>query len=259
MARIKIKTTLSKEESESIRHSWDANTQEWNYSITDIIALVVETADSRNYWKSFKNRLKNTHKELVTSCNQLKMEANDGKFYLVDSANRNTLKSLLHIIAPYSVDAFESYFDHIEAKSSNTNESSIRQMDSAPLAPKSGTEIDEEKISTAMNVPMDIIEKKDKIVVKFLAPGLSPEKIFLSISAESLTIKGELVTKISNIKNENFLIEELSFGYFYRKINLPNLADVENINATEFHGLIEITITKIDREKERFIKIKSLT
>lgn len=259
MAKIKQKISISNKEGDSIRRAWDKYTQEWNYSIADVMAILTESVDARNYWKVLKNRLKNSNKELVTNCNQLKMLANDGKYYMVDAANRGTIIKIIQIIAPYNVPAFESWFDHTEvvnSKKFTEEEVPIRPL---PLAPKPATDFDEEKISTAKKIPVDVFEKKDKIVVRFFAPGINPSDIFVSISANFLLIKGNLKQNYVLNNDTDIIKKELSFGYFYRKIELPNLADVENIEATETNGMIEIKINKIDKNKERFIKIKSLS
>jgi hypothetical protein len=45
------------------------------FSVVDIIAILSQSKDARNYWKVLKNRLKNEGSEVVTKCNQLKMPA----------------------------------------------------------------------------------------------------------------------------------------------------------------------------------------
>ncbi len=258
MAKVKPQISITSAQAEKIRRAWDPQTQEWNYSIADIISILTDTIDPRNYWKALKNRLKNTNKELVTACNQLKMPSADGKFYMVDSANRHTMSKIIHIVSPYNVDTFNAWFDHIDALNSTKDKSDASNNTALPLAPKPSINFDEEKISTALEIPMDVFEEKDKIIIKFLAPGINPSEIFISISAKFLTIKGTLVNKIEAGSSTNKIYDELSFGQFYRKIELPNLADIDNVESTEYHGLIEIRIQKINQERERFLKIKSI-
>ncbi len=74
---------------------------------------------------------------------------------------------------------------------------------------------------------------------------------------KNLTIKGKR-NKLQNIDEENYLVQELGWGEFYRKIELPSLVDIDNIVATEIQGLITIKLPKIDLDKNRFLKIKSL-
>ena len=61
----------------------------------DVIGILTESTDARNYWKVLKNRLNKRQSELVTRCNQLKMKAKDGKYYFTDTADEETM---IHII-----------------------------------------------------------------------------------------------------------------------------------------------------------------
>lgn len=70
-----------------IRTAWDADKEEWFFSIVDVVAVLTDQPDTdhaRNYWKVLKNRLKKEGNESVTNCNQLKLEAADGKKYKTD-------------------------------------------------------------------------------------------------------------------------------------------------------------------------------
>lgn len=78
-----------------IRTKWDFEIGDYYYSIIDVIAVLTESKNPRNYWKVLKKRLKDEGNELVTNCNRLKMPAKDGKMRLTDVA---TTKQLLRLI-----------------------------------------------------------------------------------------------------------------------------------------------------------------
>ena len=78
-----------------IRTKWDEEIEDYWYSIIDVIAVLTESKNPRNYWKVLKHRLNEEINETVTICNQLKMPAKDGKLRLTDVA---TTKQLLRII-----------------------------------------------------------------------------------------------------------------------------------------------------------------
>ena len=78
-----------------IRTKWDLEIGDYYYSVIDVIAVLTESKNPRNYWKVLKKRLKDEGNELVTNCNRLKMPAKDGKMRLTDVA---TTKQLLRII-----------------------------------------------------------------------------------------------------------------------------------------------------------------
>jgi len=65
-----------------IRRVFDKNKDRWFFSVVDIVAALIEQPDfklARNYWKVLKNRLAKEGSELVTNCNQLKMQSADGR------------------------------------------------------------------------------------------------------------------------------------------------------------------------------------
>jgi cell filamentation protein len=67
-----------------VRAIWDEDNSKWWFSAVDIVWILSESKDPRNYWKVLKNRLTKEWSEVVTNCNQLKMTASDGKKYLTD-------------------------------------------------------------------------------------------------------------------------------------------------------------------------------
>jgi DNA-damage-inducible protein D len=64
-----------------IRKIWYNDT--WYFSVVDVIRVLTESKDARTYWKVLKNR----EPQLVTICNQLKMQATDGRQRLTDTTN----------------------------------------------------------------------------------------------------------------------------------------------------------------------------
>jgi len=70
-----------------IRMQWDKTKEKWYFSIVDVVGVLTESKTPNNYWKVLKNRLKKEGSELVTNCNQLKMQSSDGKYYNTDVAD----------------------------------------------------------------------------------------------------------------------------------------------------------------------------
>ena len=69
---------------ETIRTVWDKEEEKYYISVVDIVGVVSESDNPRNYWKVLKHRLKQEGNESVTNCNQLKLKASDGKYYNTD-------------------------------------------------------------------------------------------------------------------------------------------------------------------------------
>ncbi len=96
-----MKNDLIPFEDHKIRRLYDEITETWFFSITDIIQVLTQQSDyqtARNYWKVLKNRLTKEGNESVTKCNRLKLEAADGKKYLTDVANTETVLRLIQSI-----------------------------------------------------------------------------------------------------------------------------------------------------------------
>lgn len=93
--------TLAIFEGHKIRRHYDDKTETWYFSVVDIIAVLTEQPEhkkAQSYWTTLKNRLKEEGSEVVTKCDQLKLEASDGKKYLTDVANPETLLRLIQSV-----------------------------------------------------------------------------------------------------------------------------------------------------------------
>ena len=64
-------------EDQKIRVEWDAEREEWYFSVVDVVGVLTDSPDyntGRKYWNKLKQRLKEEGSELVTNCHQLKMQ-----------------------------------------------------------------------------------------------------------------------------------------------------------------------------------------
>lgn len=94
-------------EGSQIRRHWDEVKELWYFSVVDVVGVLSDSMDARNYWKVLKNRLKEEGSQLVTKCNQLKMVASDGKYYLTDAADTETLLRLVQSIPSPNAEPFK--------------------------------------------------------------------------------------------------------------------------------------------------------
>ncbi len=85
---------------QKVRAIWDADKEEWYFSIVDVVSVLTESdfQGARNYWTVLKHRLLEEGNQTVTNCNQLKMEAEDGKQRLTDVATTEQLLRLIQSI-----------------------------------------------------------------------------------------------------------------------------------------------------------------
>ena len=121
--RKKLKTTNMKNqnkiklfEDKKIRTLWNEGEEQWYFSIIDIIAILTEQDNyqgARNYWKVLKHRLTKEGNETVTNCNQLKIEAEDGKMRLTDVATTEQLLRLIQSIPSKKAEPFKLWLAKI--------------------------------------------------------------------------------------------------------------------------------------------------
>jgi len=84
-----------------IRRLYDEKAEIWYFSVVDIIAALIQQPDyqtARKYWNKIKERLKKEGSQSVTNCHQLKLPAADGKSYLTDVADPETLLRLIQSV-----------------------------------------------------------------------------------------------------------------------------------------------------------------
>ncbi len=96
-----MKNTLAVFENIKIRRIYDEKSETWFFSVVDIIQALIQQPDyqiARKYWNKLKERLKKEGNESVTNCHRLKLEAADGKKYLTDVANPETLLRLIQSV-----------------------------------------------------------------------------------------------------------------------------------------------------------------
>lgn len=101
MKRDLVTNDLNIFEKFNIRRSFDEKSQKWFFSVVDIVAALTEQSDfqkARKYWNKLKERLVAEGSQSVTNCHQLKMQANDGKFYNTDVADLETVFRLIQSV-----------------------------------------------------------------------------------------------------------------------------------------------------------------
>ena len=88
-------------ENKEIRRLYDEKTETWFFSVVDIIQVLTQQPDfqvARKYWNKLKERLGKEGSKSVTNCHRLKLPAADGKSYLTDVANAETLLRLVQSV-----------------------------------------------------------------------------------------------------------------------------------------------------------------
>jgi len=94
-------------EEKQIRSVWNEEEEKWFFSIVDVVGILTDSHNPNNYWKVLKHRLTKEGSELVTNCNQLKMQSSDGKFYKTDVADTEQLFRLIQSVPSPKAEPFK--------------------------------------------------------------------------------------------------------------------------------------------------------
>jgi hypothetical protein len=97
-------------EEKQVRSIWNEDAEKWYFSVIDIVAVLTtqtEYKKAQSYWTTLKGRLKKEGSEVVTKCDKLKLIANDGKKYLTDVADIETVFRLVQSIPSPKAEPFK--------------------------------------------------------------------------------------------------------------------------------------------------------
>lgn len=104
-------------EDQPIRSAWDAEHEEWYFSVVDVVGALTDQKDQRgasNYWAKLKQRLKaEGADELLTNCQQLKLKSKDGKHRLTDVADTEQLLRIIQSIPSPKAEPFKLWLARV--------------------------------------------------------------------------------------------------------------------------------------------------
>jgi len=105
-------------------------------------------------------------------------------------------------------------------------------------------------------VNIDMIQTDDDIIIKASVPGVKPDNLSISVTGDTLTIRGE-VKEDQEIKEGNYHIRELRMGSFARSVLLPGPVITEKAKAEFENGILRLTLPKAEEIKPKTITVKA--
>ena len=205
------------------------NNDEWYYSIVDVIEILSESKNPRDYWYRLKKRMEEEElSELSTNCRRLKIPAKDGKIRETDCANREGIFRIIQSIPSPNAEPFKLWF--------------------AKLA--------EERIQEVIN-PSLAIERARQT---YLKKGYSDE--WINARIKGIPARDELTDEwnkrgVTEPKEYAILTDEISLGTFgittrqhkdFKNINKKqNLRDNMSPLELALTTLAEVTTTELHR------------
>ncbi|HEX78090.1 MAG TPA: Hsp20/alpha crystallin family protein [Dehalococcoidia bacterium] len=101
---------------------------------------------------------------------------------------------------------------------------------------------------------LDMYQTEKEVVVKAALPGVKPEEVDITITGDTLTIKGEAKAE-EEVRREDYFYKERRYGAFSRSVALPGALKTEEAEAHFEDGILTITLPKAEEAKPKQIKV----
>ena len=108
-----MKNKIQLFEEKKVRTVWDDETEEWYFSVIDVVEVLTDSDRSRKYWNDLKKKLKTEGSELSEKIGQLKLKSPDGKMRLTDVANTDQLFRLIQSIPSPKAEPFKLWIAQV--------------------------------------------------------------------------------------------------------------------------------------------------
>ena len=215
-------------QSQEIRSHWDAEQEQWLFSVIDVVGALTKSSNPRKYWSVLKTRLRKEGSQLATNCSQLKMISADGKYYLTDVANTETLLRLVQSIPSPIAEPFKLWLAQVGYERLEENEDPELTIDRALE-----TYLAKGYTKEWINQRLQSIEVRKELTDELETRGAKKGQQFAILTDEITRAWSGLTTKdykqFKNLKKENL------------RDNMTNLELVLNM-------LAEATTTEISKQ-----------
>lgn len=108
----------------------------------------------------------------------------------------------------------------------------------------------------AGSLPLDMYQTDDEVVVKASAPGMTADDLEISVTGETLSIRGSLKSEEAQ-EGARYHIRERRVESFSRSIQLPTLVEAEKAKAEFENGILTLTLPKVEQVKPKTITVKA--
>jgi HSP20 family protein len=105
-------------------------------------------------------------------------------------------------------------------------------------------------------LPIDMYQTANDVVVKTTLPGFKPEEVDISITGDTLTIKAERKEE-QEVKDEDYFYREHRYGAFSRSVPIPVQVKSDKAEAIFENGVLTLTLPKAEEIKPKQIKVKA--
>lgn len=213
-----------------VRVEWNRDQEKWYFSIVDVIGVLTESENPRNYWKVLKHRLLKEGNETVTNCNRLKMQAADGKMRMTDVTDTEQLLRLIQSIPSPNAEPFKVWLAKVGYERIEETEDPEKAFDRAME-----TYLKKGYSANWINQRLKSIEVRKELTDEWESCGVKKGLEYAILTDEITKAWADLTTReykdLKDLKKENL------------RDNMTNLELVLNM-------LAEATTTEISKEKK---------
>ncbi len=174
----------------------------WWFSVIDVVGALTDSIDAGAYWRKLKQRLNEEESEVVTFCHGLKLEASDGKKYVTDCANTESLFRIIQSIPSPKAEPFKQWLAKVGYER-------IQEIEDPELASKRA-----KALYKAKGYSEDWIEKRmrsiairEELTDEWKNRGVKESKEFSILTAEiskaAFGMPPSEYKKHKNLKREN--------------------------------------------------------
>jgi HSP20 family protein len=102
--------------------------------------------------------------------------------------------------------------------------------------------------------PVNLYDAGDRYVLTAPAPGMAPNELELSITGETLTLRGER-KRAEGVPDESYRRQERPMGRWTRTVTLPDRVEASQVNASYAQGVLTVTLPKAESARPRQIAV----
>ncbi len=112
------------------------------------------------------------------------------------------------------------------------------------------------EVADQETLPVDMYQTENDVVIKASLPGYKPDEVEISVSGDTLTIRGEHQEE-KETSEKDYFFKERSYGSFSRTVTFPVPVKSEMTEATFENGELTLKLPKVEEAKPKQIKIKA--
>lgn len=217
-------------ENKKIRYVWNAEEEDWYFSVVDVVEVLTDSERPRKYWNDLKRKLSDEGSELSDKIGQLKLLAADGKNYLTDVLSTKNILRLIQSIPSPKAEPFKMWLAQV-------GNDRLEEYADPEKAIARGAEYYRAKGYTEgwINQRLQTIEMRKELTDEWKARGIVKESDYAILTNEMTKAWSGLSVKEykqkKGLKKENL------------RDNMTNIELVLNM-------LAEVTATSISRQEE---------